>query len=46
MTCAHPGCKCSVTMASPWGNYCSESCQKAANEVETRCQCGHPNCQH
>lgn len=44
MTCAHPGCKCTVSMNGRWGNYCSEHCQKAADQTESHCTCGHPDC--
>jgi hypothetical protein len=43
MKCAHPGCKCSVSNGR-WGNYCSEHCQQTANQAESQCTCGHPNC--
>jgi hypothetical protein len=44
MTCAHPGCKCSVDAGGKWGQYCSENCQKQGNKAEGHCSCGHPNC--
>lgn len=44
MTCAHPGCKCTVQSNGKFGNYCSEHCQKTADHAESRCTCGHPGC--
>jgi len=43
MTCAHPGCKCTV-QNTKFGNYCSEHCQKTGDHAESRCTCGHPDC--
>lgn len=39
--CAHPPCKCTATIA---GEYCGESCRTASGNGETRCKCGHVDC--
>jgi hypothetical protein len=45
MQCAHPGCKCShVEPGGKWGQYCSEHCQKAGTNAESKCTCGHADC--
>jgi hypothetical protein len=36
MTCAHPGCKCTV-QSGKFGNYCSEHCQKTGDRAEPSC---------
>ena len=38
--CAHPACEC----FTDGREYCSQSCEEAADLTEIACQCGHPSC--
>jgi hypothetical protein len=42
--CAHPACECVVQQGGPYGKYCSEYCQRAAQQTELHCNCHHPGC--
>jgi hypothetical protein len=43
--CAHPPCTCRVEEDSAYGNYCSEPCKIAGDDVtEIFCECHHPDC--
>jgi hypothetical protein len=42
--CAHPACECLVPPKGPYGQYCSESCKKAAAITELHCNCQHDAC--
>lgn len=39
--CAHASCHCPAQMDN---DYCSEYCETADDDIETGCQCGHPEC--
>ena len=39
--CAHPACSCA---AAPGSDYCSTSCEDAADTIEISCNCGHAGC--
>lgn len=39
--CAHALCHCRAQME---GEYCSLYCKMAEDNLETGCQCGHPEC--
>jgi hypothetical protein len=40
--CEHPACTC---MARAESNYCSQSCEDAADMTEISCNCGHAGCE-
>lgn len=40
-SCAHTPCNCD---AKEQGGYCSEHCRNASGGIETKCGCGHPDC--
>ena len=39
--CKHPACTCFVTDDK---DYCSNSCEDAADSTEIACQCSHDGC--
>ncbi len=40
--CEHRTCHCPAHMEN---EYCSDYCETAADDFETGCHCGHPECQ-
>jgi hypothetical protein len=40
--CEHPACSC---MAPAGSNYCSQSCEDAADMTEITCNCRHAGCE-
>ncbi len=40
--CGHKLCKC--TESSHFG-FCSEACRQGLVKSDSRCACGHPNCE-
>jgi hypothetical protein len=44
VSCAHPGCDCTLTTDRPFGKYCSEYCREHGKMTELACHCGHQAC--
>jgi hypothetical protein len=42
--CAHDSCVCPIAEDRPYGDYCSQHCEEAAELTELKCECGHPEC--
>jgi hypothetical protein len=40
--CMHPSCNCPAMAGA---DYCSDECIRNKDDLESGCQCGHPECQ-